>query len=338
MKNFIIVIIAAAFCCQAFTMQPRQIVVIEKKQPRSVDISDNVTVIIGDNLFRFDGNDSLVIIRIGDQELNILDSPDEKKVRIKNYDDELFDLEEEARKRHHHFQKSDENTTFTDQDKDWEEEESYRRGRNFRGHWAGLEAGFNNYLHAGSITLPEQISYMKLITGKSNCFNLNFSQANIGFSRHTGLVTGVGLNWNIYRFEGLNSIAVDSDNIIREIVPDNTVPVKKSKFNTLYLNIPLMFEIQIPAGYNRLNIAAGLIGGVKLNAWTKLIFEDGEKVRTNGDYGLNLLRGGITARLGYENFMIYGTCYKTPWFQDLKGPDGYNLEPFEIGLALTFNN
>jgi hypothetical protein len=326
MKKSSILILAAALTCQAFTLQSREITVIEKKQTSEPDTSDNVTIIIGNDLFRFDGNDSLVLIRMGSRGLNIQDSPDGKKVDIEKYDTEVRDLEEADK----------------DKDKKWyqdeEEQEHYRGGRNFRGHWAGLEAGFNNYLHIASMTLPEEISYMSLYTSKSNCFNLNFSQVNIGFSRHVGLVTGIGVNWNTYRFEGINSIAVGADGILREIVPDNTVPVKKSKFNTLYMNVPLMFEVQIPAGYKRLNLAAGVIGGIKLNAWTKVVFEDGEKVRANGDYNLNLLRGGVTARIGYENLMIYGSYYLTPWFQDLKGPNGYNLEPFEIGLAFTFND
>jgi hypothetical protein len=58
----------------------------------------------------------------------------------------------------------------------------------------------------------------------------------------------------------------------------------------------------------------------------------------NGDYNLNLLRGGVTGRVGYRNFMIYGTYYLTPWFQENKGPEGLNIEPFEIGLAFTFND
>ncbi len=102
-----------------------------------------------------------------------------------------------------------------------------------------------------------------------------------------------------------------------------TPPVKRSKFSDLYLNIPALLEIQIPAGFdNHLNVAAGFIGGLKLNAWTKLVYEDGEKSRINGDYNLNLLRGGVTARIGYQNFMLFGTYYLTPWFQDLKGPSG----------------
>jgi hypothetical protein len=322
MKKSSILILAAAMTCQAFTLQSREINVIEKKQTGTSDTNDNVTIIIGNDFFRFDGNDSLVLIKMGNRGLNIQESPDGRKVDIEKYETESPALPE-----------SDNNW-----DQDNEENDRYRGGRNFRGHWSGLEAGFNNYLHIESMTLPEEISYMGLSTSNSHCFNLNFSQVNIGFSRHTGLVTGIGLNWNNYRFEGINSIAVGTDGNIGQLMPDNTVPVKKSKFNTLYLNAPLMFEVQIPAGYNRLNLAAGVIGGVKLNAWTKIVYEDGEKVRANGDYNLNLLRGGVTARIGYKNFMIYGTYYLTPWFQDLKGPNGYNLEPFEIGLAFTFND
>jgi hypothetical protein len=331
MKKSVFFILATAITCSAFPIQSREVTVIEKKQTGVSDTSDNVTIIIGNDFFRFDGNDSLVIVKLGDRGLNIQDSPDGKKVDVDKYDSETSELEE--------YDKDRDRNKNRDWGQDWEEQERYHGGRSFRGHWAGFEVGFNNYLYAESMTLPDQISYMSLNASKSNCFNLNFSQVNIGFSRHIGLVTGLGVNWNTYRFEGTNSIYADPDGSIGELVPDNTVPVKKSKFNTLYLNCPLMFEVQIPAGYGgRLNIAAGVIGGIKLNAWTKLVFEDGEKVRTNGDYNLNLLRGGVTARIGYENFMIYGTYYLSQWFRDLKGPNGYNLEPFEIGLAFTFND
>ena len=338
MKRNSILILAAALICQAFTLQSREITVIEKKQIITEDTSDNVTIIIGNDLFRFDGNDSLVIIRMGDRGLNIQDSPDGKKVDIEKYDTELRDLEESDKDRNRETYSNSNKNKDREWNQEWEQQERYKGARNFRGHWAGLEAGFNNYLHIEAMTLPEEISYMSLNTSRSNCFNLNFSQVNIGFSRHIGLVTGIGVNWNIYRFEGMNSITVGNDGTITALIPVETVPLKKSKFNTLYLNFPLMFEVQIPAGYSRLNIAAGVIGGVKLNAWTKLVYDDGEKVRANGDYNLNLLRGGVTARIGYGNFMIYGSYYLTPWFQDLKGPNGYNLEPFEIGLAFTFND
>lgn len=225
---------------------------------------------------------------------------------------------------------------FRDRD---ERERSYGGARSFRGHLTGIEFGLSNYRYNSSMTLPDDISYMNLNTSCSNAFNITFSQLNMGFSRNIGIVTGIGLNWDNYRFEYRNNITVGPDGFITEYIPVNPVPVKRSKFSVLYLNVPALLEIQIPAGYrNHLNVAAGVIGGLKLNAWTKVVFEDKDKARVKGDYNLNLLRAGFTARAGYRNFMIFGTYYFTPWFQDLKGPDGYNLEPFQIGIALTFND
>lgn len=323
MKKCFIFLTAAALTCQAYTLQSKEITVIEKKNPVDSASAGNLTVIIGNDLFRFDSNDSLVIVKMGNRGLNIVESPEGRKLDVEKYEKEEFEVKE----------------SFNKWNDYQDEEERYKGGRHFRGHWAGIEFGFNNYLYTSSMTLPDEIGYMTLDASNSNCFNLNFSQVNIGFSRFAGIVSGIGLNWNAYRFDNPNSITADTDGTIEEYIPDGPVPVKKSKFSTVYLNVPLMLEVQIPAGYsNRLNIAAGVIGGIKLKAWTKLVFEDGEKIRNNGDYNLNLLRGGLTARIGYQNFIIYGSYYLTSWFQDLKGPNGLNLEPFEIGIAFTFND
>jgi len=340
--KLLLMIIAAVLICQSFTLQSREVTVISKKNTVA-DSINTLTVIIGDEIFRIDGNDSLVIIKVGDRGLNIRDSEEGKKVNVEKYD-ELRELEvaaagkENGRNTVRNTEREPERYYDYSDRQDRDEPDRYRGGRHFRGHWSGMEAGFNNWLYAESMTLPEEIDYMTLRTGNSNCFNLNFSQVNIGFGRYAGLVTGLGVSWNIYRFDGQSSIMVGPEGYLTEAIPENSGNIKKSKFNTLYLNAPLLLEFQIPAGYSRLNIAAGVSGGIKLNAWTKLVFHDGEKVRTGGEYNLNLVRGGITARVGYENFMIYGTYYCSPWFQDRLGPERFNLEPFEIGLAFTFND
>jgi hypothetical protein len=69
-----------------------------------------------------------------------------------------------------------------------------------------------------------------------------------------------------------------------------------------------------------------------------MVFDDGHTVKSYRDFSLNMLRYGTTVRVGYGNFQLYGTYYFTPLFQNGKGPGGYDLYPFEIGMALTFNN
>ena len=218
------------------------------------------------------------------------------------------------------------------------EDRPMRGARSFKGHWSGLEFGFNNYNFVNTMDLPSEISYMELHSGKSNSFNVNFSQVSLGIFRRFGIVTGLGINWNNYVFSGDNNIIVGG-NAIEELIPAGDVPLKKSKFTTLYLNVPAILELQLPTGEgHRLNIGAGVIGGIKIGSHTKMVYENKQKFKSNSDLNLNLLRGGVTGRIGYQNFMLYGTYYLTPWFEDNKGPGFFNLEPFEIGFAFTFND
>jgi hypothetical protein len=228
------------------------------------------------------------------------------------------------------------NDLISVEENDKENERARRRSR-FRGHWTGIEFGFNNYVTSDkSLVLPADIDYMTLHSSKSSNFNINFSQLSLGMSRHFGIVTGLGLNWNNYRFDGNNNIIKGDNGIIEKLDPETNL--KKSKLATLFLTLPLMLELQIPVDHSRLNIAAGPIGAVKLGSHTKMVYENGEKIKSNGDFSLNMLRYGATARIGYANFQLYGTYYMTPMFRTGKGPGGNDLFPFEIGIALTFND
>lgn len=317
MKRYFITVILIACFINVFSQEGEETRRDEPSLLTTADTNENLRVIIGKDLFIYQKADSSVNIRFRDKGLSILESLEGVKVDFEEYEEPGL--------------------------RDWygdDEEKNYDRGgRRFRGHWAGFEAGFNNYMFNRSMILPEEISYMNLNSSSSNCFNFNISQVNMGITRRIGFVSGLGLNLNNYRFEYNNSLAVGPEGFITAIIPESEIPVKKSRFTTLYLTAPFMLEFQLPAGYSHsLNISAGVIGGLKLNAWTRIVYEDGEKTKVNGDYNLNLLRGGVTARAGYGNLQVFATCYLTPWFQNLKGPEGLNPEPFEIGLAFTFND
>ena len=285
---------------------------------------ENASLIIGNDAVRVEKDDSSLNMKVGNRGLNILESLEGHKYNFKKYEN-YDDTEVRVGENYNRKDRWDEN-------KDGDS----RRNR-FRGHWAGIELGLNNYATANnSLVLPDNIGYMTLHSGKSTNFNINFSQLSIGLTRHIGFVTGLGLNWNNYRFDGNNNIAKGENGMIEVLDPGATL--KKSKLATLYLTLPLFFEMQLPVHHNNLSIAAGPIGAIKLSSHTKMVFEDDEKVKSNGDFSLNMLRYGATARIGYGNFMIYGTYYKTPLFQSGKGPDGVGLHPFEIGVALTFQD
>ena len=286
-------------------------------QSAAVDSNEITKVVVGQDLLIVEDGKDAVKVKVGSHGVTILESLEGEGPKFEFKKFEKDDSES---------QKDDEKSNDIRAD---------RRSR-FKGHWAGVEMGFNNYLTSeNSLSLPVGIDYMSLHSGKSNNFNLNFSQISLGLTRRFGIVTGLGLNWNNYRFDGNNNIQKGSGGIIEVLDPGASL--EKSKLTTLYLNLPLLLEIQIPADHNHINLAAGPIGAVKLSSHSKMVYENGDKVKSDDDFSLSMLRYGATARVGYENIQIYGTYYLTPLFKTGKGPDGIELFPFEIGIAFTID-
>jgi hypothetical protein len=287
----------------------------KNKLTAASDTNDNTKVVIGEDLFKMEKTNDAIKLQAGNRGINILESLEGgPKVAFEKFS-----------------RKEDES------DNEDKEEQKARRRERFTGHWAGLEFGFNNILTAeNSLTMPSDINYMAMHSGKSNNFNLNFWQLSLGVARHAGFVTGLGINWNNYRFDGNYNIQKREDGTIDSLWPMSTL--KKSKLATVYLTLPVMFEVQLPANHHHINIAAGFIGAVKLGSHSRMIFQDGEDVKSYSDFSLNMLRYGATARIGYQNLNLYATYYLTPLFKSGMGPGGYDLHPFEIGISLTFRD
>ena len=317
MKKIGIIALLTALIIQGFS---QEVSAENKKSNPSVIVADSndiTKVVVGQELLVVEDGKSAVNVRVGSRGVTILESLEGKGPKIE-------------------FKKFGNKEPAFHQDDEKSEDNRADRRSHFKGHWAGVEFGFNNYLTSDkSLSLPVNIDYMNLHSGKSNNFNINFSQISLGITRRIGLVTGLGLNWNNYRFDGNNNIQKGTTGIIEILDPGANL--EKSKLVTLYLNLPLLFEIQIPADHSHINLAGGPLGAVKLHSHSKMVFEDGDKVKSDDDFSLNMLRYGATARIGYENFQIYGTYYMNPLFKSGKGPDGVELFPFEIGIAFTID-
>ncbi len=266
---------------------------------------DTSRVKIGDIVTVEETNDETVI-RIGKKAIRILTEDDDTEVRFEEYED----------------------TDVT-----------RRPGRSFKGHLGGVEFGYNSWStdqwgrNDGTLE-----GYLDLNTAKSSSFNIIAPPVSLGFSRHFGIVTGLGVNFNNYRFEGNNSLTVDDGGIVAPAYPDEGINYDKSKLATVYGILPVMLEVQIPVTHSStINLGAGVIGAVKLGSHTKTVYHDDgkQKDKNRNDFNLNVLRYGVTARAGYEMIQVYGTFYLSPMFEKNKGPELY---PFEVGIALTIND
>jgi len=231
---------------------------------------------------------------------------------------------------------------FDDMDFDFNIDElTKKRKKRFKGHWAGFEFGINNFTTKDfSMQLPQEQSFMELNTSKSWGFGLNFAQYSIPlFSKYTGFVTGMGLEWNNYNFK--NNIDLLEDSV--GVIYGNYIPLDEKKYikntlNSLYLTVPLIFEFQIPTGQKdrRFFCGIGAYGGIKIGSKTKKIYElngDERKSKAKGDYQLYPLRYGLTTRIGYEFIQVFANYNLVSLFEKWKGPELY---PFTVGLRIDF--
>jgi len=220
------------------------------------------------------------------------------------------------------------------------ERDRYRvRRHHFKGHYTGVEVGFNNFVtYDGSTSLPPDDSFMELNAGRSNTWAINAFQWSIGLDRrgNIGLVTGLGIEWNNYHFSNDMLLGKDDDgNIIETPVPDDR-PLEKNKLVTTHLNVPLLMEFQIPTNRYRNSVyfSAGAIGGMRINSYNRIIYDDNldpHKQKKKGSYNIQKFRYGAMVRMGYRAINLYGTYYFSTLFEENKGPELY---PVSVGLSV----
>jgi hypothetical protein len=213
----------------------------------------------------------------------------------------------------------------------WDEE--------FKGHWSGIEFGFNGFANPDYSMYPVgEPDFLKNDLLRSNVLNLNLFQYSLGLqqTRNTiGLVTGAGLSLLSYHLENNTSLSVDEN---RKVHPETLFfdSNQKSKLSSLYLEVPLLIEFQVPVSHfaNRLYFSAGITGAKRLETHTKVKYrKEGkrEKLKSPGDYSIRDYKVAGTFRMGYRWFNLFATYDLAPLFEDRRGP---RLYPFSVGVKL----
>ena len=209
----------------------------------------------------------------------------------------------------------------------------------FKGHWAGVEFGVNGFSNADYGMYPEDRNgFLKNDLLRSNTLNLNVLQYSrvIQQIRSTiGLVTGLGLSLQSYHLNKNTTILVDESN---KIYPETLFfdSNQKSKLGTVFLDVPLLLEFQIPVHHsaNRFYVSTGLVGAKRLEAHTKIKYrKDGhrEKLKSPGTYSIRDYKVSGTLRMGYRSVHLFANYDLVPLFDERKGPVLY---PFSLGLRL----
>jgi len=209
----------------------------------------------------------------------------------------------------------------------------------FEGHWSGVELGINGFAQSDYSMYPASENHFldnDLI--RSNVLNLNILQYSKGIQQtrnNIGLVTGLGLSFQSYHLDNNTTISIDENQKIRPSVLyfDSS---QKSKLSSLYLEVPLLLEFQIPISHysNRLYFSAGLTGAKRLETHTKVKYRKNgkrEKLKSPGDYSINDYKVAASFRVGYRWVNLFASYDLEPLFENRRGP---KLHPFSAGIKL----
>lgn len=237
-----------------------------------------------------------------------------------------------------------------------------KRQHKFNGHWAGIELGLNGFLTPDfNMSFPASQSYLDLRMEKSINVNLNFYEQNIPLSKSGtfGLVSGLGLSWNNYRFSK-NTLLVSDSSALKGYLMEG-VSVRKSKLVNLYLTLPLYFEFQTKGTKtkDKMHFAAGVVGGWRISTHTKLYFNEASKeyrlrdpetgnllpgvMQTPGSSTRNIVKDrasfhqrpfklDASVRAGWGIINLYANYSLTSMFIKDKGPELY---PYSVGISLS---
>ena len=212
------------------------------------------------------------------------------------------------------------------------EQRSGKQSRLLNPHWQGLEAGLNMLIDpfaANVYTGPNESMAIRPL--RSWYFGFNLADIGIAFDRKkkVGMFTGIGLGWNNYSWKNHVAMTVEDGELINELLPDER-PVKNSKFGLLYVQVPLMIEVR-PTRH--LYIDFGVTGGIRVAAWSRIKFCDGENRKTYSNYLTNLFKCDASLRIGGDNLGFFVSYALVPTF--VKGRDAAKAHPLMLGLSIN---
>ncbi len=231
----------------------------------------------------------------------------------------------------------------------------------FNGHWAGFDIGLNGYVTPDfNMNFPKEYEYLDLRMEKSIAVNLNFFEQNIPLAKNQkwGIVTGLGLTFNDYKFMRPTRLSMDSSALIGYL--DEDINIRKSKLSAMYLSLPVLFEFQTAPCYrkNGFHVNVGMLISARLSSHTKKYYDDlntefnvtkynpetdqyevvytaispnDPKEHHYGDWFLQPFKFEATARIGW-NFLNFWANYSlNTMFREGKGPELY---PWSAGISL----
>jgi len=291
------------------------------------------------------GSDKVVIMNDSKWNSNVYNYSDTTKVHVGPIDVAVYDGDTTIVRVGSH-------TLVVDEDGNVK----YERNKKFKfnGNWGGVEIGINGYVTPSTNTnWGVENDYLNLRYEKSIAFNLNLYEQNFALnkSKNMGIITGLGMSWNNYRFSQQTYIDPSYPNEIAGYYMDG-VSVRKTKLTVMYLTLPILYEIQTKntRRIKQFHFTAGALISARVRTHSKIYFNQPNQpynlqipgtenylpgtyitpnasqrniVKNYNSFYLQPFKFDATVRIGYGIINLFATYSINSFFQKDRGPELY---------------
>lgn len=174
-------------------------------------------------------------------------------------------------------------------------------------------------------------NFMGLKAAASRNFNLWPVMVSFNASKSKNqrilLSSGIGVQWYNFKFNNPVEIVGGLDPHIARA----DFNFSKNKLGLSYLSAPLMLTGQTRiTGKKWLTYGVGVIGGYRLQSWTKQKSSQEGKMKERDPFNMEPFQWSLTAEIGVTNILrLYGTYQMTNMWKS-----GIQQQPFAIGIRL----
>jgi len=201
-----------------------------------------------------------------------------------------------------------------------------------------LEFGFN-----GAIKPPENFNLNFFGT---QSFNLYYQYDFRLFNSKFSVVPGIGFAFERYKFKDGAVLGYNANDSLTMMSPSTAGydKLKKSQLVTNIVEVPLEFCFRSNPDDPSRSFRASIGGrvGYMFDSFTKVKYrEDGEtkKIKDKQNYSLNQFRYGVTAKVGFGPFSIFGYYNLNSLFEAGRGPSYKktitDFNTYTVGVSLA---
>ncbi len=198
----------------------------------------------------------------------------------------------------------------------------------YHGRIGVFEVGFNDFRiwdNSYAAYQPGERGFMSLDVARSVnlTFNLSTFSSSLLPGNGLGISMALGVAYNQYTLDTPVAFT-KTEGMLHPIVTD--LELKRSKLRTLALHVPMVLEINPSRNFF---ISAGGYADVILWSDAKWKYP---KHKMRGPY-VDFLHLGLTARIGFDDFYIFGNYAVSELFKQGRGPV---FNPYTVGLGFGF--